>query len=105
MDEKIAKGMADGASLVADLIRKNKKRRDELVKMLIPQLAPETKRKIIESQKPFVLEIFDDAILERYLSELITDFDANLHWLEENEISALAGIINQKPLISFCGPD
>ena len=95
--------MSAGASLVVSLMEKNQKRRDGLVEMLIPQLAPEAKCKIINEGADFLES--DDDKLRHHLEVLIEDFDANLHWLEESEISALAGIINQKPLVSFFSPD
>ena len=105
MNEKISEGISAGASLVVSLMEKNQKRRDGLVEMLIPQLAPEAKRKIIDDYEGVDFLESDDDKLRHHLEVLIEDFDANLHWLEESEISALAGIINQKPLVSFSSPD
>ena len=105
MNEKISKGMSAGASLAVDLMRKSKKRRDGLLEILIPQLAPEAKCKIIDDYEGVDFLESDDEKLKYHLETLIKDFDANLHQLEESEVSALAGIINQKPLISFFDPE
>ena len=87
------------------LLEKTEKRRSELVDMIIPQLSPETKRKIVNDYDEVDYLKFDDDKLRHHLEALIIDFDANLHWLEKSEISVLSGIINQKPLVSFSSPD
>lgn len=105
--EKCKEWISKSAEFIAELTRQSEARKQKLINLLIPLLKPEAIRQIVADEKEFYSFYYkkeapsDDTLLRKHLINLIWDFDCNIHYLEENEMPALAEIINKKPLVSF----
>ena len=99
--ERFKEGSKRNAERMGYLIRQSQRRRDILVARLMPLLSQETAGKITEYRRYVTRSNFTDAeLLKQHLESLIEDFDCIIHYLEEDEMPALAEVINRKPLIS-----
>lgn len=101
--KRLKEGVSMGVRMLADSMRRSQERDDAFIAILVPLLDENIKRKIIDDNKwrSAADECDDEELLKQHLIELIMDFDCNIHYLEENEMPALAEIINKNPLVSF----
>lgn len=100
---RMKEGIRRSSEMLADFMRRSQERKDAFIAVLLLLLKEETKHKIIKSNKwrSTAEECSDEELLKQHLGGLIMDFDCNLHRLEENEITALAEVINKNPNVSF----
>ncbi|MBU2109416.1 hypothetical protein KKB71_00435 [Patescibacteria group bacterium] len=104
--KRFKEGISKAAKYIAELTRQSEARKEKLINLLIPHFNPKAIRQIVAHEKGFYSYYKKEApsnetLLRKHLNELIWDFDCNIHYLEEDEMPALAEIINKKPLASF----
>ena len=102
MSEHNTKRFRKGSEIIANFLgqsmRQSQQRNSILIAKLMPLLSFEATGKIIKYHQYVLASGFTgEELLKRHLESLIIDFDRNIYYLEENEIPALAEIINKTP--------